>query len=65
MKRLMLISAAVVIFVSIFTYNIFASKPATHPEWITHPGRTNRYGCHYCRTNCERWGLEYGEYHCH
>lgn len=32
---------------------------------FAHPGRTNRYGCHTCRTNCERWGLSYGEYHCH
>jgi Mg2+ and Co2+ transporter CorA len=30
-----------------------------------HPGRTDKYGCHTCRTNCERWGLRYGEYHCH
>jgi len=30
-----------------------------------HPGRTDEYGCHTCRTNCERWGLSYGEYHCH
>ena len=22
-------------------------------------------GCHHCWTNCEDWGLEYGEYHCH
>lgn len=30
-----------------------------------HPGRTDKYGCHTCRTNCEKWGLSYGEYHCH
>lgn len=31
-----------------------------------HPGNTDSTGCHTCRTNCEeRWGLEYGEYHCH
>lgn len=30
-----------------------------------HPGRTDSSGCHTCRTNCERWGLSYGEYHCH
>ena len=30
-----------------------------------HPGKTNGDGCHTCRTNCEKWGLEYGEYHCH
>lgn len=30
-----------------------------------HPGRTDASGCHVCRTNCEKWGLSYGEYHCH
>lgn len=30
-----------------------------------HPGKTDGDGCHTCRTNCEKWGLEYGEYHCH
>jgi len=30
-----------------------------------HPGRTDSNGGHTCRTNCESWGLEYGEYHYH
>ncbi len=30
-----------------------------------HPGRTDAAGCHHCWTNCESWGLSYGEYHCH
>ena len=30
-----------------------------------HPGRTDGNGCHTCRTNCEKWGLSNGEYHCH
>ncbi|WP_397334508.1 YHYH domain-containing protein [Paenibacillus sp. 1011MAR3C5] len=30
-----------------------------------HPGRTDSSGGHTCRTNCEKWGLEYGEYHYH
>ncbi len=30
-----------------------------------HPGRTDGNGGHYCRTNCEKWGYEYGEYHYH
>ena len=30
-----------------------------------HPGRTDSYGCHTCRTNCASLGLSYGEYHCH
>lgn len=32
---------------------------------MAHPGNTDMYGCHTCRTNCFRWGLSYGEYHCH
>lgn len=36
------------------------------PLAYAHPGRTDKYGCHTCRTNCtEKWNLEYGEYHCH
>lgn len=30
-----------------------------------HPGNTDAYGGHTCRTNCENWGLQYGEYHYH
>lgn len=30
-----------------------------------HPGRTDSNGCHTCRSNCEKWGLSYGQYHCH
>lgn len=30
-----------------------------------HPGRTDNNGGHTCKTNCERWGLNYGEYHYH
>jgi hypothetical protein len=30
-----------------------------------HPGRTDANGGHTCRTNCESWGLGYGEYHSH
>jgi hypothetical protein len=30
-----------------------------------HPGRTDANGGHYCRTNCDKWGHSYGEYHYH
>lgn len=30
-----------------------------------HPGRTDSKGGHTCRTNCDQWGLNYGEYHFH
>ena len=32
---------------------------------LAHPGRTDSNGCHTCKTNCEKYGLSYGEYHCH
>lgn len=30
-----------------------------------HPGRTASDGCHYCRTNCEKWNVPYDIRHCH
>jgi len=30
-----------------------------------HPGNTDKYGCHTCKTNCPKWGLRKAEYHCH
>ena len=35
------------------------------PNVFAHPGRTDANGCHVCKTNCEKYGLSYGEYHCH
>lgn len=32
---------------------------------FAHPGRLDGNGCHYCRTNCYKYGLADGEYHCH
>lgn len=32
---------------------------------MAHPGRTDSNGGHVCKTNCEKWGLKDGEYHCH
>ncbi|MBM7571579.1 hypothetical protein JOC48_002075 [Aquibacillus albus] len=32
---------------------------------LAHPGNTDSNGGHYCRTNCEEWGYNYGEYHYH
>ncbi|UIO42385.1 YHYH domain-containing protein [Brevibacillus brevis] len=41
----------------------FAFLPVQMIE--AHPGRTDANGGHTCRTNCEKWGLQYGEYHFH
>lgn len=30
-----------------------------------HPGNTAADGCHYCRTNCDKWGVAWNERHCH
>lgn len=39
---------------------------ALSPLYVeAHPGRTDSNGCHTCRTNCTKWGLRYGQYHCH
>ncbi|MDD2224701.1 MAG: hypothetical protein PHP97_00865 [Candidatus Shapirobacteria bacterium] len=32
---------------------------------FAHPGNTASDGCHYCRTNCDRWGVPWNERHCH
>ncbi len=30
-----------------------------------HPGNTAADGCHYCRTNCDKWGVPWNTRHCH
>ena len=32
---------------------------------FAHPGRTASDGCHYCRTNCDSWGVPWNQRHCH
>jgi hypothetical protein len=32
---------------------------------FAHPGRTAADGCHYCRTNCDYWGVPWYQRHCH
>jgi len=32
---------------------------------FAHPGRTASDGCHYCRTNCAKWGEVENVRHCH
>ena len=46
-----------------FVMIILLSSPTTLVK--AHPGRTDSNGCHTCRTNCDKWGLSTGEYHCH
>jgi len=35
------------------------------PAIFAHPGRTAADGCHYCRTNCDYWGVAWNVRHCH
>jgi len=65
MRKIVLLSLMALVIIFFSTYMTFASKVTTHSMSIAHPGRTDRWGCHTCRTNCYRWGLDYGEYHCH
>lgn len=32
---------------------------------FAHPGNTSADGCHYCRTNCDKWGVAWNQRHCH
>ena len=32
---------------------------------LAHPGGRASDGCHFCRSNCEKWDLEKDERHCH
>ena len=34
-------------------------------QTVAHPGGTASDGCHYCRTNCDKWGVPWNERHCH
>jgi micrococcal nuclease len=43
----------------LFCLFVFASSVEAHP------GRTAADGCHYCRTNCDSWGVPWNERHCH
>jgi hypothetical protein len=49
------------IFLSIVVLLCFSITTITY----AHPGRTNKYGCHTCKTNCKKWWLYYWQYHCH
>lgn len=50
------------IYVFLLIITLYSSAPR---EAYAHPGNTAADGCHYCRTNCDRWGVPYDERHCH
>lgn len=49
-------------FVTILFCIIFLS---VNSSISAHPGNTAADGCHYCRTNCDKWGVALDERHCH
>ena len=55
MTRTMMMSGALLALVVALT-----ARPAG-----AHPGNVAAAGCHYCRTNCTKWGAVAGERHCH
>lgn len=50
--------------ISVFVFIVLMSITYMNKIYA-HPGRTDSNGCHYCRTNCAKWGLSNNEYHCH
>lgn len=56
----MLLACALLIALPV-TIGTLITTPAS-----AHPGGTDSSGCHTCRTNCtEKYGIPYGDYHCH
>tara|TARA_B100000242_G_C43006588_1_gene467802 strand:+ start:180 stop:1295 length:1116 start_codon:yes stop_codon:yes gene_type:complete len=49
------------LFLFTFIFTLFLVTENTQ----AHSGRTDGSGGHTCRTNCEQYGLSYGEYHYH
>lgn len=43
-----------------FVITLFIVTPV-----FAHPGNTAADGCHYCRTNCDKWGVPWNARHCH
>lgn len=49
------------IFVTAILLAVFLSSDAV----FAHPGNTAADGCHYCQTNCDKWGVPWNQRHCH
>ncbi|WP_411954781.1 YHYH domain-containing protein [Alkalibacillus sp. S2W] len=49
-------------FLIILTMSIILLFPVSV---FAHSGGTDSNGGHHCRTDCEKYGYEYGEYHYH
>lgn len=60
--KIMKVLIKLIFVLTIVTLVIFIQLPK---NINAHPGNTDGFGCHTCRTNCPDWGYDYGEYHCH
>ncbi len=56
----MLMSQNLKMLVMLMLLSIVLERPV-----FAHPGKTAVDGCHYCRTNCDKWGVPWNERHCH
>ena len=54
--RIIVVVAIAIMFIGLFVVTDYISA---------HPGNTASDGCHYCWTNCDYWGEEWEERHCH
>jgi hypothetical protein len=50
----------IIVIVLLFSFFFFKVD-----DIYAHPGNTASDGCHYCRTNCAKWGYTTGTRHCH
>lgn len=52
-------------FILILTVIVITKLLVFSSAAYAHPGRTASDGCHYCRTNCDSWGVAWNARHCH
>lgn len=53
------------VLISLFSFTFIFLSILSPNVVFAHPGNTAADGCHYCRTNCAKWGVPEGERHCH
>lgn len=49
----------------IFILSLLCFDTLENRKAYAHPGNTASDGCHYCRTNCDKWGVPWNARHCH
>lgn len=48
-----------------YLFGVVLAVTLTASPALAHPGNVAADGCHFCRTNCEKWGEVEGARHCH